>query len=195
MGSFSRRWLGVVKPLLPQFYCEVCFRSRQGTNAPPSHLGPPVGLPPPLPLIFQSTPTSSISLHPSRHPPRPAGRGPAAARPHPPLREPFVSRRSSSWVAERLRLRSSPRPASSLPGPAPPAASPPFLPATPAPEVPGTHLPPPVRWLPGRAAPATPAVPGGGQVGGHYCCGSRRQIPRRRSGWDRQGLGGGEGEQ
>lgn len=33
---------------------------------------------------------------------------------------------------------------------------------------------------PGRRAPAARVFLGGGQVGGHYCCGSRRRIPQPR---------------
>lgn len=118
-------------------------RGRQGPGRPPGHLGPLPSPPPvPRPRAPPVSPVSCLPLPPpastrppppaaSRHlrPPRPPRGRPLPC--SPPPRQPFVSRRSISWVAERPRLRIPPRPASSEPGSAPPAVSPPLPPRRP----------------------------------------------------------------
>lgn len=152
-GYFHGIGQGSPNPLLPGTTAGVCFPSLWTAWAqirrPLTWVPPPLtaGLPAPAPPLL-SPPVSPISclsppfslcldpsflclLPPRNQRPQLSRLGYHLRAPSPPPLQPFVSRRSISWVAERLCLRISPRPASSEPGSAPPAVSPPLPPRRP----------------------------------------------------------------
>ena len=144
---FSAFGRGSLKPLLPRTPAGLLLESpgppgrRHAALSPDARPRPASSVSPgshypasPLPLSA-SAPALSPSLRPPRDLRPLLARGSrlrGGLRPAPPPRQPFVSRRNISWVAERLGLRVPPRPASSTPGSAPPAVSPPLPPRRPS---------------------------------------------------------------